>query len=83
MAVTKREIGGALLCAVIAPSLSLGALLAWNGLWAVGVPLIAATIGSIIWFSWWKERREVDDAIARAAQYEAGEHGQADDATRD
>lgn len=79
MGMTDRELGDVLASTLPALVAGLGGLLALSGLWVVGMPLVLATIGWFIWYSRGKAHREADEAIARAAAYDADEHGQADD----
>lgn len=79
MAMTNRELSDVLMYSLAPLLLSLGGFLAWNGLWAVGLPLMLATIGSAIWYGRRRARQEEDEAIARAAEYDADERGRADE----
>jgi len=77
MDMTNRELSDVLVLSLTPPLLGLGGFLAWNGLWVVGIPLLLVTVGSAIWYSRRRARREEDEAIAREAEYDADERGQA------
>ncbi|MCM3500430.1 hypothetical protein M3667_00885 [Microbacterium sp. P26] len=77
MGMTNAEVKRIVLPIVPLSALTVvGFVLAVNGMWLLAIIVIAVAVVYLVWFVRRERNRDADEALARAARYEAGESDQ-------